>query len=133
MNPQCHPSCATDCNVSSEIHSQAPRQSPPDKQAYKITFRSKYQNSCIASLPTARIDHGTTCGIQESSEFWITSCHVANVGKAAIQLDIVHIPVRKGLRIEFHVMYHTRIAGTGICAKVLVQTEFQSSVVDLYQ
>lgn len=70
-------------------------------------------------------------GQQQKNRVNLTSVHVRRMRVAAVQLDIVHLPVCKGLSVYLQVAQNAGIARAGVVAVVLINAKTQTTCMHL--
>ncbi len=106
---------------------------PKIKICFQEDSNPNYRHFAVGLIdwPGARIDHRSSGSVQVVSKFWISFVHVSGKGIAAIQFNIVDLPVCKSVGISFQMAQDSRIASAGKVPVILVDPELQSFIVDL--
>lgn len=87
----------------------------------------------LVDRPAARVHHGLAGAVEVVPELWIAPVHVGREGVATVQLDVVYVPRREGLRVGLEVAQDAGVAGARVVPEVLVDPELQSFGMDLQE
>ena len=81
--------------------------------------------------PAAAVDHRSVCHVEVVTKLRVPGIHRGGLRVAAVQLDVVHPPLREGVGVSLEVAQYAGVPTTCQVPVVLVDAKFEAELVDV--